>query len=495
MKRKTWMALAVLTLMAGMFTGCGSVPEESSGESRTIETEEPEGNGGDETVTLRIVSKELNPQDETQMAWLEEYNRALAEAGINAQLELVNIQSGSYADNLALMLNGGDIPDLIYFQGGDQTFANQGILEDLTPYIEKSIYMKDVLEDFQKERLSNYPYLVYVKAASIKVPVIRGDVLDSLQTAGALLENPTVDNYTAMLKELKQDHEAVFGMDGSLDGMNSVFDQAFGLTQTWIKNEAGEYEYARVSQRSLEQLKYYADLYQQGIIDQDYLNVNWERKENDFYGNTTAIICGSQGETTDIYNSNMVAANGESAALRVLPPAKGEAQGYTPLDTSKETRGFAISAQSEHKDLAFQVLDFACSPEGRVLDLLGLKGKTYTEENGKYTLLPAHDNWFAVIFGTFANFDMDTVSEETPYWSEAAVSSKEMSSAYSTLDNAFVIPEEYTISWDAANSTLSEFIADFVLGNKTEQDWDAFVEEWNRVGGAAVTEYANSVLK
>lgn len=124
-----------------------------------------------------------------------------------------------------------------------------------------------------------------------------------------------------------------------------------------------------------------------------------------------------------------------------------------------------------------------------------MKGKTYTEENGKYTLLPAHDNWFAVIFGTFANFDLDTVSEETPYWSEAAVSSKEMSSAYSTLDNAFVIPEEYTISWDAANSTLSEFIADFVLGNKTEQDWDAFVEEWNRVGGAAVTEYANSVLK
>lgn len=190
MKRKTWMALAVLTLMAGMFTGCGSVPEESSGESRTIETEEPEGNGGDETVTLRIVSKELNPQDETQMAWLEEYNRALAEAGINAQLELVNIQSGSYADNLALMLNGGDIPDLIYFQGGDQTFANQGILEDLTPYIEKSIYMKDVLEDFQKERLSNYPYLVYVKAASIKVPVIRGMCLIPCRRRGLFWKIP-----------------------------------------------------------------------------------------------------------------------------------------------------------------------------------------------------------------------------------------------------------------------------------------------------------------
>ena len=31
------------------------------------------------------------------------------------------------------MLLSGDIPDLIYFQGGDQKMAEQGILEDLTP--------------------------------------------------------------------------------------------------------------------------------------------------------------------------------------------------------------------------------------------------------------------------------------------------------------------------------------------------------------------------
>ena len=188
-----------------------------------------------------------------------------------------------------------------------------------------------------------------------------------------------------------------------------MFDQAFGLTTTWIKDDSGQYVYGRVSDKSLEQLKYYAELYKKGIIDQDYLNANWEVKENDFYGNNTAIISGNQGAVIDLYNSNQKAANGDGAALTVLPPAKGEAQGYLPLDVSKESRGFAISAVSENKDLAFEVLDFAVSGPGRVLDLLGTKDADYTEADGKYTLLPAHDNWYANFFETFQNFDLESM--------------------------------------------------------------------------------------
>lgn len=113
---------------------------------------------------------------------------------------------------------------------------------------------------------------------------------------------------------------------------------------------------------------------------------------------STVIKQPSSAETRSCdqpYNSNQVAANGEGAALTVLPPAKGVSQGYLPLDVSKESRGFAISAVSEHKDLAFEVLDFAVSEQGRILDLLGTEGTDYKIEDGKYTLLPDHDNWYA----------------------------------------------------------------------------------------------------
>ena len=52
-----------------------------------------------------------------------------------------------YSTNLGLMLSGGNIPDLIWFQGGDEEFAlTQKILVDMTDYVENSVYMKDAME-------------------------------------------------------------------------------------------------------------------------------------------------------------------------------------------------------------------------------------------------------------------------------------------------------------------------------------------------------------
>lgn len=493
MKKKWLAALLSMTLAAGTLAGCGADgKEEPKTESKEEVKEEAKAG---ETVTLRVALKGISMEDERQKKWFDNYNAALEKAGIPAKLEVVEMQSGTYSDNLALMLNGGDIPDLIYFQGGDQVFADQGVLEDLTPYVEESQYIKAAMEDFQKERFANYPYLLFLTPALTPVPVIRTDVLDGCASKDALLADPSIENYTKLFEELKEGRKAVFGLDGQLKGINAVFDQAFGLTNTWIQDDSGKYVYGRVSDQALEELKYYAELYQKGIIDKDYLNANWEVKENDFYSDNTAIISGNQGAVIDLYNSKQVSTNGEGAALTVLPPAKGEAQGYLPLDVSKESRGFAVSALSEHKDLAFQVLDFAVSPEGRVLDLLGTEGDDYTVEDGVYTLLEPHDTWYANFFETFANFDLDAMSEETPYWSEAALSSRDMTDTYSTMDNAFVIPSEHVVNWDAAQTKLAEFTADFVIGNKTEADWDTFVAEWNAAGGEAVTEYANSVLK
>ena len=64
------------------------------------------------------------------------------------------------------MLLVGDIPDLIYFQGGDAKMADQGILEDLNPWIEQSPNLKAALWPHNVERLTNYPYLLYVYPAA-----------------------------------------------------------------------------------------------------------------------------------------------------------------------------------------------------------------------------------------------------------------------------------------------------------------------------------------
>ena len=150
----------------------------------------------------------------------------------------------------------------------------------------------------------------------------------------------------------------------------------------------------------------------------------------------------------------------------------------------------AISAISENQALAFQVLDFMCSPEGRYLELLGNEGTHYeVGADGKATITAT---WYVPMFNTLGNFDESQLNGT--YYSAVAQSSLDMISEYMTLDNDFAIPSDLAISWDAAKAVVSEFYADYILGNKTAADWDAFVQNFNDMGGAAVTEYANSVL-
>lgn len=499
--KKILSMLLVFVLIMGAFGACTKSKEEEkvSGDNKapTTKVEETSNTDTKEVVTLKIVIKDVSPEEEIYQTWLLKVNEGLQEAGIGAKLELVSLQSGTYSENLALYLNSGEIPDIIYFQGGDQEFAlTQGILEDLTSYIQNSTYVKGLMQDYMFTRLENYPYLLYLTALSTKVPVIRTDIFSDTKTGNTVLENPTIDNYYAFMKELKEKgFKSAWTTAGNLTEINNAFDQAFGLSTTWVKGDDGKYEYGRVSKFGLEELKFYAKLYSEGLLDNEYTSNNWESKENKFYNNEVAIVSGTQGGVIQVYETNQVKANGEGASLTVLPPASGIAQGYTPVDVSKESRGFAISALSEHKDLAFQVFEWAASPEGTVLDLLGIEGVHYNVVDGKYVLTEAASSWYPLLHGSLVQFDMSQISEETPYYSKSALSSLDMFRNYSTQDNAFVIPDEYAITWDGCESLYKEFAADFVMGNKTEADWDTFVTNWNAAGGAKVVEYANTSIK
>lgn len=304
MKKRILSAALALALMLPM-SGClpqsnttGSGNNTSSSTSQNVDPNKPLAMGDVENpVTLTMVIKDHSPENKADADWIKLLNEELLKAGIGAQVELVAMQSGSYSTNLGLMLSGGNIPDLIWFQGGDEEFAlTQKILVDMTDYVENSVYMKDAMEEYQLQRLENYPYLVYLTPASVKVPVMRSDVLDSLSIKDEFLANPTIDNYHKLFQELKaKGYEAVWTVPGDLSEINNTFDQAFGLTSTWLKQEDGSYIYAPVSDQAKEKLQFYAQLYKEGILDNDYLTDTWETKENKFYSGQTAIVSGTQG--------------------------------------------------------------------------------------------------------------------------------------------------------------------------------------------------------
>ena len=176
------------------------------------------------------------------------------------------------------------------------------------------------------------------------------------------------------------------------------------------------------------------------------------------------------------------------------PPAKGAAQGYTPSDISKESRGWAISKLSENKDVAFAVLDYMAGPEGQLLDKLGYEGEEYNIDNDEIVLTDKISEWWPRFHESISNFNV-SFSEKTPYYSDAALSSLEMVTKYSSFDNTFVMPDQYITNWDACQALYIEFAADVISGNHSIDDFDEFVKDWNALGGTEITEYANTMLQ
>lgn len=447
---------------------------------------------------VRFMMKDFDtdPYAERFIALIE---KAMAEAGTPVDIEIVKTPSGNYAEKTGLMIMSGDVPDLIYFQGGDEKIAAQDILEDLRPWVAKSRHFKSLMDAHSVTRLENYPYLVWIAPPRVRTPMIRRDWYESLPSAKAVAANPTVDTWYALFKDLVAKKGAAYGISvtGATNGveeLDAIFDACFGITSTWMKGADGKWAYARVSAAEKSKLEFYAKLYKEGLLDPEYLTKKWDSKEQVFYEGKAGVIPGVAPGSVDVYVNKMMKAQGTD--LVALPPAKGKAQGLTPfVDVTKETRGFAIAASSKVKAAAFAVLDFMWSPAGLKIAKLGIPGVHYTDDGKQYILSDSYSSWYNGWFGdSFNGFNPDKPLSR-PIVTKAATEAGAMAKKYMMPDKNFLIPEQYISNWDAMQNLYKEYAADIVTGKKPIAAFDEFVAKWMRAGGTDLTAHANKVLK
>ncbi|MCJ8324641.1 MAG: extracellular solute-binding protein [Rhizobiales bacterium] len=446
-----------------------------------------------EPVPVRIVIKDVlttNPED---MAHMERIEAAMAKNGHEIDIQLVNLPSSGYADKLKLMLLSGDVPDLIYFQGGDEQMADQGLLEDLQPWIAKTEYLQNALWPHNVERLKNYPYLLYPFAARSKAPLIRTDWLEK---TGLAAPN-TLDEFTALLKAISvSDFDGdgannTFGImaPGNTKELDAIFNQAFGITGTWMQNN-GEWVDARVSKEERAKLTYYRMLFAEGILDSEFITKNWEVKEDDLYAGRVGVVMGTAGPVVGIYREKMRQVHPGTELTLLLPP-KGVAQGLQAISVSKESRGFALSSISENKEMVMELLDFLASPEGQLMERMGFEGKHFSKDGDKITVNDALGSWYPRFMVANPNAWTPPVNLLSP----VAQASLDQGVRFFSADNSFVFPADLAVDVDAAENFYRTAVYRFVSGETSLDDWDDYVAEFNANGGAKLIAHARKVLK
>ncbi len=450
-------------------------------------------------VTVTYLCKDVLPDDADTPAVMEAVEKGMAAKGDYVDIVVLEAPAGKYIDVVPLAFRTGEInPDLIYFQGNtDKPVVAEGLLEDLTAYVENSAYVKGLLGGHSVARLKSHPYLLWLAPASVSVPAIRADLLARLSTADALFKDPTVDNYYSFFREIKDSGTAVYaaGGDGGLGRLDSYFNHAFGVVSTLMKL-GDSYVYSMVTDQEKAKLQFYAKLYAEGLIDPDYLTMTWDTLEQSVYEGETATICGRAGDVVQVYDIKIQSLFGPEAALVPLPPAKGEGWAYISIDVTKEERGFAINktADQKVKDACFAILDYMASPEGRMIDVLGAEGTHYTVgADGTVSFTDRWPSYWGRWFPT-RNGLPEGLKLEKPVMTEAASKSLALAAQYYADDVNVPLPEELLPLLASVKSVYAEYAADFVRGVRGFGDWDEYVAKFNAVGGDQLSEYFATVL-
>ncbi|MDF2892630.1 MAG: transporter substrate-binding protein [Clostridia bacterium] len=496
MKRLISLALVVLMILT-LFAGCSPKPETPAaavpGDAAPADTSKI--GTKDNPVKVTYLCKDVVPTEENVQKLVTEIEAGMAAEGNYIDLEILEAPAGKYAEVVPIAFRTGQIaPDLIYFQGGDLPIAQDGMLEDLTNYINSSTNVKAIMQSHNKEAVKNYPYLLWLAPARVQIPVMRNDWFNSLESSKALLESPTPDNYYAMFKEMKDKKicEYPITTDGTILKLDSVFNHAFGVTSTIMKVD-GKYVYAKATQFEKDKLAFYAKLYKDGLLDKEYVTKQWDTMEQMFYEGKAGFVAGTAGDVVNVYNNKMIQTNGNEAVLAVLPAAKGISQAYQSIDVTKESRGFAINADSKVKDAAWAVLEFMAGTEGRKLDKLGLKDIHYTEADGKITLTDKFPEWWAKFWPTMQGLDTSKINGDV--LTASAIESLESATKYYYSDINVVLPNDLIPLKDAMDKLYTEYSTDIIRGVKSIDSFDEFVKKWNAAGGDEINNYLAEKLK
>ncbi|WP_299952032.1 extracellular solute-binding protein [uncultured Ruegeria sp.] len=446
-----------------------------------------------EPVTIRMVLKDFISTNPNSVAHVERIEAALAEQGHEIDIEIVDLPASGYADALGIMLLSGDLPDLIYFQGGDRKIADQNVLEDWRPWIAETEHLKGALYPHNEARLDNYPYLMHVFPLRAQQPVIRTDWLE----ATGLSAPATVDEYTALLTAIRDNdldgdgENNTFGTTagGSLKELNGYLNPAFGITATWLEDGSGSWIHSQISAQERDKLAYYSQLYAEGLLDPEYITINWEAKEDRFYTGRVGVVSASRPSNVVVYQTKMNTVHPNTTLTLLDPPAGPGGQGLLAVDVSKEGRGWAMSALSENKEAVATLLDFMASPEGQFMEQFGLEGIHHVINGDQVEVLPDLGSWESPF--------MISASWTPPVELFPAPARQYLQNTQDHFlpDNAFAFPSELAAAVDATTNIYNEWAFKFVSGTASFDQWGEYVEAWKAAGGDSLIDHASQVLQ
>ncbi|MGI5895093.1 MAG: extracellular solute-binding protein [Candidatus Merdivicinus sp.] len=505
MKRAIVCTLVASMLLAGL-TGCGSdsgnsqasTASESSASSQTTSSsaEVPQ-----EVVDVSIFTVE-HPDMRVDTDAL--VIKTLAER-TGVRLIYEQAPSDSSEERFNLMIAGGDLPDLIYYDITPIKNTTENgpfmVLDDVINNMDNlSSVIQDKPEVMKEMRNAEghmyfFPQLDAIRANNMQL--VRQDWLDKLN-----LDYPTTtDEYYEMLKAFKEQDpngngeadEIPYTTRHKTHGLTGII-EFFGISREWFV-EDDEVKHGMVDPRMKDAVTYLNKLYSEGLIDPDYLT-----NTQDIW--TTKISTNLVGTFWDLGSrlesfNEIISGNVETGPfVGMLPPA---AEGVTPGTFNQKTyvssTGCAVSKNTEHLAEIEKLFNYIYSEEGGMLLNFGIEGETYTIDGEEVTTLLEGDEGNQIGLSCHLPFIKDIRKERNQGVVVTAAREeyeKILRPIYPNLPFTEEEKEINTSIYTDMQTFIDENFDKFVMGVESLDNWDNFVAQINEMGMDQLLEVQNA---
>ncbi len=406
MKKGTVLLLALLLTLSVVLAACGG--------NNSGNTDNTGGTGSNSTNTSKTPANNANDGKPVEISFFasgtgmpaknEDFILKELVERLNMNLDFNVTAPGEYEQQLNVKIAGGSAPDLFAVSKNQlQNYAEQGLLLDLGPYLDKMPNVKERLteDDLNKGRIDGVLYAIPKRAyLPMSSYWIRKDWLDKLK-----LDVPTtVEDFKNVAKAFtegdpdgnnKKDTYGITGVGiGSPDAVNApaTFDpvfSAFGVPTPglfYVKDGAAAYSTAQPEMK--EALSYIHELISAGYVDPEFMtNKGLKHQEKVFMGQAGIVYLnwGEMVKDNYVEQYKAINPNAEWIQLPALTGPGGTYQGNFDIGSTGGRYAVSVGVEKDPAKLAkvLEYIDYVTSEDGGRLVMYGIEGEHYNVEGGK----------------------------------------------------------------------------------------------------------------
>lgn len=500
--RKTLAMALTFVLMLALLAACGSSEKKGEGGGSSNGTQPKKNstapsNKPKERLKISMMYPLSGDAPQKSEAW--KYMEDL----LDVELDLIAVPASGYLEKVSLTVASGELPDLMVWTTYPDPelikYIRQGAFKQLDDVVGnyKNI-METPEQTFENVKVDKKLYSIpRTRPLQTSAAYIRKDWLDNLN-----LEIPkTVEEFADVaLKFTTMDPDQNQKDDtfGIALGEELVFlDQlwmAFDAGNQWREKEDGTLESWHVSEGRKEAINWVTELYKKGAIDRDFPVLNYAQVNEKFIAGKMGIMIGGGVTNYGQFLADAQKLNPKAEFIMIDPPV-----GPTGKTGVMQSHGFyghwVISNKVSDDKLAkiMEVLDWQATQEALDFKRVGIEGIHYNMENGAPVLTDQYKADGVLNLVAHNKFNPYYTTPGAP--EEVAQAQLDEWKKIEKLGVPNPAVAVLTPAMQEKQADLNKFAMEYyisvVVGQKSIDTFDAFVEEWNKKGGEQMTKEVN----